>query len=219
MRRIGFAWLTAGLMLALAVPVSAQTLRQNDSDTGWWPWAGAEWERDRDERDRDARDREIRERDDRDDREAKNGNGPPFCRNGQGHPTKGWRWCEEKGWGSNRGRAQDILGRDSRRDDRDRRDTRDDRWGEVSWEDVILRRPTSANRRLEQQTLRDILGATVLGRLSTHASRLGARGALDGRLVNLSGGSVLQLRAGGVPLAELTDSNRDGRFDLVLVAQ
>jgi hypothetical protein len=87
----------------------------------------------------------------------------------------------------------------------------------VSWEDVILRRPTSTNRRLEQQTLRDLLGATVLGRLSTHASRLGARGALDGRLVNLAGGSVLQLRANGVPLAELTDRNRDGRFDLVLL--
>jgi len=209
MRRDVFAWLTAGLLLTLAAPASAQT---RNSDTGWWPWAGAEWERDR-----DVRGREVRDRDDRDDREAKKGNGPPFCRNGQGHPVHGWRWCQEKGWGSSRGRAEDIFGRDSRRDDRDRRDSRDDEWGEVSWEDVILRRPTSTNRRLEQQTLRDILGATVLGRLSTHASRLGARGALDGRLVNLSGGSVLQLRAGGVPLAELTDSNRDGRFDLVLL--
>jgi hypothetical protein len=35
--------------------------------------------------------------------------------------------------------------------------------------------------------------------------------------VNLAGGSVLQLRANGVPLAELTDRNRDGRFDLVLL--
>jgi hypothetical protein len=29
-----------------------------------------------------------------------NGGGPPFCRNGQGHPTKGWQWCVDKGWGS-----------------------------------------------------------------------------------------------------------------------
>ena len=26
-------------------------------------------------------------------------NGPPFCRNGQGHPVHGRRWCEEKGYG------------------------------------------------------------------------------------------------------------------------
>jgi hypothetical protein len=28
---------------------------------------------------------------------------------------------------------------------------------------------------------------------------------------------VLQLRAGGIPLAELTDWNRDGRVDLMLL--
>src|SRR5262245_53293464 len=26
---------------------------------------------------------------------GRNGNGPPFCRNGQGHPTKGRQWCEQ----------------------------------------------------------------------------------------------------------------------------
>lgn len=25
--------------------------------------------------------------------------GPPFCRNGEGHPVHGQRWCEEKGYG------------------------------------------------------------------------------------------------------------------------
>ena len=211
MRRTVFAGLTAGLLLSTAGPAAAQT-RENG---GWWPWAGADWEQVRQDRDDERYDRVARN----DRGNAKRGNGPPFCRNGQGHPVHGWRWCEQKGWGSSRGRSVEdvILGRDSRREDRDPRDTRDDEWGEVSWEDVILRRPTSTNRRLEQQTLRDVLGATVLGRLSTHASRLGARGALDGRLVNLAGGSVLQLRAGGVPLAELTDRNRDGRFDLVLL--
>ena len=216
MRRSMFAWMTAGLLVAVVAPASAQT---RDRDTGWWPWAGADWERDRRDRDdRDDRgDRDRHDRYDRD-REAKKGGGPPFCRNGQGHPVHGRRWCEEKGWGSSR-RVEDVFRRDSNRDDRDRRDSRNGGWGEVSWEDVILRRPTSTNRRLEQQTLRDILGATVLGRLSTHASRLGARGALDGRLVNVSGGSVLQLRAGGVPLAELTDLDRDGHFDLVLLRE
>ena len=28
----------------------------------------------------------------------KNGNGPAFCRNGQGHPRWGWQWCEDRGW-------------------------------------------------------------------------------------------------------------------------
>lgn len=27
------------------------------------------------------------------------GNGPPFCRNGQGHPVHGRQWCIDKGWG------------------------------------------------------------------------------------------------------------------------
>jgi hypothetical protein len=29
---------------------------------------------------------------------AKKGNGPAFCRNGQGHPVHGWEWCRQKGW-------------------------------------------------------------------------------------------------------------------------
>lgn len=40
---------------------------------------------------------QIRQRDDRDRRDRANG-GPPFCRNGQGHPVHGRRWCEEKGY-------------------------------------------------------------------------------------------------------------------------
>ena len=31
---------------------------------------------------------------------GRNGNGPAFCRNGQGHPVHGWEWCEQRGWGS-----------------------------------------------------------------------------------------------------------------------
>jgi hypothetical protein len=30
---------------------------------------------------------------------SRNGNGPAFCRNGQGHPVHGWEWCRSRGWG------------------------------------------------------------------------------------------------------------------------
>lgn len=48
-----------------------------------------------------------------DDRRAERG--PPFCRNGQGHPVHGMQWCRDKGFGGNGGWG-DILGR--RSDDR-----------------------------------------------------------------------------------------------------
>ena len=48
------------------------------------------------------------------------GNGPPFCRSGQGHPVHGRQWCVDKGWG--------LGGRDVRLDRRRDRD------------DVIIRR-------------------------------------------------------------------------------
>jgi hypothetical protein len=44
------------------------------------------------------------------------GNGPAFCRNGQGHPVHGWQWCEDKGWSRSGGRV--------RRDTSDRVDRR-----------------------------------------------------------------------------------------------
>jgi hypothetical protein len=39
------------------------------------------------------------------------GNGPAFCRNGQGHPVHGWEWCEDKGWGRSR---TDVVRRNGR---------------------------------------------------------------------------------------------------------
>lgn len=36
---------------------------------------------------------------------GKQGKGPAFCRNGQGHPVHGWRWCEDKGWDRGGGRT------------------------------------------------------------------------------------------------------------------
>jgi hypothetical protein len=32
--------------------------------------------------------------------DGRNGNGPAFCRNGQGHPVHGWEWCRQRGWGN-----------------------------------------------------------------------------------------------------------------------
>ncbi len=48
---------------------------------------------------------------------ARNGNGPAFCRNGQGHPVHGWEWCQQKGWGdasSRRADSRRAVQRDGR---------------------------------------------------------------------------------------------------------
>jgi hypothetical protein len=74
-----------------------------------------------------------------------NGGGPPFCRNGQGHPTKGRQWCVDKGWG---GAARPVYGRQR----------------EV-WDDVIYRNPAPRqDRRERQSTVGGILGDIILGR-------------------------------------------------------
>jgi hypothetical protein len=45
------------------------------------------------------------------------GQGPAFCRSGQGHPVYGWQWCVDHGWGQgaygnqrNRARRNDRYG-------------------------------------------------------------------------------------------------------------
>lgn len=112
--------------------------------------------RDRDEwivlgrRDRDDDDRIVlRDRrgrvivigdDDIDERfDRRQGNGPPFCRSGAGHPVHGRRWCLEKGWGL--GDRNDIFFDDDRIifwDDGDPVIVRDRRLRERSiWERVL----------------------------------------------------------------------------------
>jgi hypothetical protein len=127
--------------------------------------------------------------------QARNGNGPPFCRNGQGHPTKGRAWCEQKGWVGNT------------------------TWAREGWGDVIFGggRVPNEERPVSQGTIGGILGDVILGRVTRFGREEGFSGPLDGRWVPVSGGSVLQLRMGGIPLAELADLNRDGRADLVLL--
>ena len=64
---------------------------------------------------------------------AKQGNGPPFCRNGDGHPVHGRQWCVDKGWGL--GNDRDILNR--RRHERRNPNRNDDR---TILDDVLGRR-------------------------------------------------------------------------------
>ncbi len=125
---------------------------------------------------------------------ARQGNGPPFCRNGQGHPVHGTKWCRDKGWGQDGG------------------------WRDVSWEDVILGprdRRIERTPRLDRGGLLDVLGDVVLGRLERQGRDVGD-GALTGRFIE-GRTRVLQIRAGDVPLAELLDADRDGRVDRVLL--
>jgi hypothetical protein len=141
----------------------------------------------------ESRDRRYDDCDDRfDDR---NGNGPPFCRNGQGHPVHGMAWCREKGWGNASLRS-------------------------VRWEDVILRRPRGvAQSDLGRSVLMDVLGRTVYGRFDQQRYRLGTNAPLVGRWLDTSNGTVLNLYSGGLQIAQILDRNRDGRADVVRIAQ
>jgi hypothetical protein len=130
--------------------------------------------------------------DDRLGQQQRNGHGPPFCRDGSGHPVHGRQWCRDKGWG---------LGV---------------HWDRARWEDVILRQPRDRNRRLNRGGLIDVLGDVVVGRLENQSRRHG-RGSLAGTWLQDGNASVLQLSVGGVPFARLVDSNRDGRVDDVLL--
>lgn len=132
--------------------------------------------------------------DDRRSVSSKKGNGPPFCRNGQGHPVHGMQWCRDKGWDN----------RSSMRN--------------AGWEDVILRRPRDTTQRdLNRGVLESVLGQVVYGRMDQQRLRLGAAGPLVGRWLNTTNGSVLNVFAEGVQIAQFLDRNNDGRADVVLL--
>jgi uncharacterized membrane protein len=137
-----------------------------------------------------------RDRRDDDRRDARSGSGPKFCRNGEGHPVHGRQWCRDKGFGL--GSGSGIV------------------WRPAGWEDVRIR-----NRRtgeLDRGGLIDILGDVVFGRLDARRSALGVSGPLGGTwLRGESGQDVLVVRSGSLPVAEMVDRNRDGRFDVVLL--
>ena len=124
--------------------------------------------------------------------------GPPFCRSGAGHPVHGMQWCYEKGFGGDRGY--------------DRRDR--------SIGDIIFGTPrdrrTSRRGQINNETIGDILGDVVYGRLQEYRRQLGSRAPIEGRwLSTREGGRVLQLRAGDLPLAELADYDGDDRVDVL----
>ena len=124
---------------------------------------------------------------------------PAFCRSGAGHPNWGRQWCVDKGFG---------LGSDN-----------DLRWGRaVSVQDVILR-PRNTTGDLTRDVLASVLGDVVFNRLAAHALTLGLAEPLMGRwAVEPSGRRVLLVNSGTVPVAEVVDSNKDDRADVLLVA-
>jgi hypothetical protein len=127
--------------------------------------------------------------------QARQGQGPPFCRGNrpQGHPVHGREWCRAKGWTAN--------------------------WNRTRWDDAVLRLPDRRRSGVyEQDTLSDILGRVIYGRVDGQRRQLGAAGPLQGRWIDGRGGArVLQIRAGGIPIAELSDLNGNGRADVVLL--
>jgi hypothetical protein len=148
---------------------------------------------DRARRERDRRNDRYDPRDifGRDDRyNNRRGNGPPFCRSGQGHPVKGRQWCRDKGWGLGRDRSRDI------------------------WGDIIYRDRRYDNRQMNRSALERILGSVVLGRFDSYGRSYYDGGSMNGRWLD-NRASVLQLYMGSTPIARLIDSNRDGRVDSV----
>jgi hypothetical protein len=127
------------------------------------------------------------------------GGAPSFCRSGAGHPVWGRQWCVDKGFGL--GTQQNV------------------RWGtnrDIS--DIILgRRVTSPN--LTRDLLLSLLGPVAFNRLALHALTLGYTDPLTGVWRSeASGPQVLLVSSGSQPIAELVDTNRDQRADLMLVA-
>ena len=130
--------LAAGLLLAVPQAAAAQSVVGND---GWWEWAVPALE---------GRGNQGRQ-----------GHGPPFCRNGRGHPVHGQAWCQAKGWTAT--------------------------WQRTRWDDVVLRDPRQrrSGRVYEQDTLAEILGRVVFGRVESQRRRVGAGGPLQGRWLSL----------------------------------
>jgi hypothetical protein len=208
MRATWFVALAAGLAIS-AVPADLEAQQRGNGK--------ASVQRDRD-RDRDQRRNERDRYDDRyndrfNDRsrdrrgvylpqQQRRGDGPAFCRSGEGHPVFGRRWCVDKGWG---------LGNDRR--------ARDDRRYDI-WDDVILRQPRDRryDRSMNRSVLQDILGSVMVSRFESYGRQYGS-GPLTGRWIHDSRANVLQLMLGRTPIALLVDSDRDGRVDRVQLMQ
>ncbi len=127
------------------------------------------------------------------------GGAPSFCRSGQGHPVWGRQWCLDKGFGL--GAQQDV------------------RWGSTrNIGDIIFGRQVSSGN-LTRDALLNLLGPVAFDRLALHALTLGYTDPLSGVWRgDASGPNMLFVNSGRSPVAELVDTNRDWRTDLMLVA-
>jgi hypothetical protein len=124
---------------------------------------------------------------------------PSFCRSGAGHPVWGRQWCLDKGFGLGDydnyrwGRTTDL--------------------GDFAYPQAVYQ-PTIAGTLLQT-----ILGTNAYNRLALHAVELGFLEPLTGRWVSQqTGPQVLLVNSGSYPVAELVDTNRDFRWDDLLVA-
>lgn len=127
------------------------------------------------------------------------GGAPSFCRSGQGHPVWGRQWCLDKGFGL--GTQQNV------------------RWGTTrDLGDLVFVRQVNPGT-LTRDALLNLLGTVAFDRLALHALTLGYTDPLTGVWHSeASGANVLRVNSGSWPIAELVDTNRDRRADLMLVA-
>ena len=125
-----------------------------------------------------------------------NGNGPAFCRSGEGHPVWGREWCVEKGFGL--GGSRDLV------------------WGRTRVDDVLFGR--TDRERLDRGGLIDVLGDVVFSRLALHALSLGFHEPLAGAWVaQPDSTSILRIGAGDVVVAEFVDLDRNDRPEVMFV--
>jgi len=124
---------------------------------------------------------------------------PSFCRSGAGHPVWGREWCIDKGFGL--GQYEDY------------------RWGRTTdVGDIIYSRGTLQDR-IMGTALENLLGTSAFNRLALHAVTLGLLEPLVGRFIGQpTGPQYLVVNSGAYPVAELYDTNRDNRWDNLLVA-
>jgi len=127
------------------------------------------------------------------------GGAPSFCRSGAGHPVWGRQWCIDKGFG---------LG-----------DYEDYRWGRTTDLGDWSYRRGVYEPSVTGAILQTLLGPTAYNRLALHAVELGFLEPLTGRWVSQqTGPQVLLVNSGAYPVAEVVDTNRDFRWDDLLVA-
>lgn len=123
---------------------------------------------------------------------------PAFCRSGEGHPVWGREWCIEKRFGLG---GDGVL------------------WSRGTVDDVVFDRRPDRDR-LDRGSLIDVVGDVVFNRLALHALSLGYDQPLSGAWVaDPQGPQLVRIYSGDRPVAELVDTDRDDRVEVLYVAQ